>query len=223
MAPRAQNSNLFIAIGAGSIVLDDGDLTAIQRAPDAERNHNGKGWTRYLPFYKHKKEASAQDAAAPAEAGTLVVDRKKPLYLNEDVIGRVTMCPHCTPIPGDEVLGYIDAQNRVIIHKRHCDIADKLKNVDGNHILAVYWDTHKQLNFSATVHIEGIDRVGIIKSLTDVITEQLNVYVHGLSIAANNGIFQGDIELSVHDTEDLDVIIKNLRKIDGLEDVSRVS
>jgi GTP pyrophosphokinase len=133
------------------------------------------------------------------------------------------MCPHCKPIPGDEVLGYLDEQNRVIVHKRRCDVADRLKNIDGNHIIAVFWDTHKQLIFSATLHMEGIDRVGIIKSLSDVITSQLNVNVHGLSIAANDGLFQGDIELSVHDTEDLNLIIKNLKKIDGIEDVIRVS
>ena len=95
--------------------------------------------------------------------------------------------------------------------------------MDGNRILAVFWDTHKQLSFPATLHMEGIDRVGIIRSLADVITSQLNVNVHSLSIAANDGIFQGDIELSVHDTQDLSLIIKNLRKIDGIESVTRVS
>lgn len=225
---------LFQAIGSGTARLTTEDVEAIRHAPEEDRRRAVKGWKRYIPFYKRKqRKAAAEAAAAAAEAAakaaesatatTLVVDRKKPLYLNEENITRVVMCPHCHPIPGDEVLGYIDEQNRVIIHKRHCDEADRLKNVDGNHILAVFWDTHKQLNFPATLHLEGIDRVGIIKSLTDVITEQLNVNVHGLSIAANNGIFQGDIELSVHDTEDLDVIIKDLRKIDGLEEVTRIS
>ena len=169
------------------------------------------------------KNPEEQPTEEDAPAETLVFDRKKPLYLNEENISRVMMCPHCHPIPGDEVLGYVDDQNRVIIHKRRCEVADRLKNVDGNHILAVFWDTHKQLNFSATLHMEGIDRVGIIKSLSDVITSQLNVNVRGLSIAAHDGIFQGDIELSVHDTEDLNIIIKNLKKIDGIEEITRVS
>ena len=102
-------------------------------------------------------------------------------------------------------------------------MANKLKNVDGNHILAVFWDTHKQISFAATLHMEGIDRVGIIKSLTDVITEQLNVNVLQLSIAAREGIFQGDIELGVHDTDDLDIIIRKLQNIDGIEEVKRIS
>ena len=178
-------------------------------------------WTRFVPFYKSKSKS--EEEKPDIQGDGLVVDRKKPLYLNEENIGRVAMCPHCHPIPGDEVLGYIDEQNRVIVHKRRCDVADKLKNIDGNHILAVFWDTHKQLNFSATLHLGGIDRVGIIKSLIDIITGQLNVNVHQLSIAANDGIFQGDIELSVHDTEDLNAIIKDLKKVDGIEEVTRVS
>jgi len=223
---------LFQGVGAQTVILTDEDVQAIQHASEEDRRHATKGWTRYIPFYKRKKhkenpqEADAQGADALTEAEkqpAIVVDRKKPLYLNEENITRVTMCPHCHPIPGDEVLGYIDQQNRVIIHKRRCDIADKLKNVDGNRILAVFWDTHKQLSFPATLHMEGIDRVGIIRSLADVITSQLNVNVHSLSIAANDGIFQGDIELSVHDTQDLSLIIKNLRKIDGIESVTRVS
>ena len=177
---------------------------------------------RLIPFYK-PKDKTETETQEPTTPEALVVDRKKPLYLNEENIARVTMCPQCHPIPGDEVLGYLDEQNRVIIHKRQCAEADRLKNVDGNHIIAVFWDTHKQLSFRAFVHIEGIDRVGIIKSLTDVITEQLNVNVNRLSIAATEGIFQGDIELSVHDTENLDNIIQNLKKIDGLEEVTRVS
>ncbi|MCR5180115.1 MAG: RelA/SpoT family protein [Bacteroidaceae bacterium] len=214
--------DLYVGIGAGNIILSQEDIDALRSKTDNSRQKNNKSWTRYIPFYKRKKKVKNQPAAEDMPS-PLVVDRKKPLYLNEENIGRVVMCPECHPIPGDGVLGYIDEQNRIIIHKRNCKIADQLKNVDGNHLLAVFWDTHKQLNFSATLHLEGIDRIGIIRSLTDVITSQLNVYVHGLSIAANGGIFQGEIELNVHDTEDLNVIIKNLKKIDGIEEVTRIS
>ena len=213
--------DLYAGIGAGTIVLNDDDVESLQRKPNAGQRKRGKGWTRFVPFYKSKSKS--EEEKPDIQGDGLVVDRKKPLYLNEENIGRVAMCPHCHPIPGDEVLGYIDEQNRVIVHKRRCDVADKLKNIDGNHILAVFWDTHKQLNFSATLHLGGIDRVGIIKSLIDIITGQLNVNVHQLSIAANDGIFQGDIELSVHDTEDLNAIIKDLKKVDGIEEVTRVS
>ncbi len=219
----ATREDLHVAVGSGTVVLDSDDLAALQ-AP-AKSKGGASGWSRYIPFYKRKGKGStaSTDGAAGVQQSALTIDRKKPLYLSEENIGRVSMCPQCKPISGDEVLGYIDEQNRVIIHKRQCDIADRLKNVDGNHILAVFWDMHKQLTFAATLHLEGIDRVGIIKSLSDVITEQMNVYVHRLTIAANQGLFQGDIELSVHDTDDLNAVIKSLKRIDGLEEVTRVS
>ncbi|MBQ9284954.1 MAG: bifunctional (p)ppGpp synthetase/guanosine-3',5'-bis(diphosphate) 3'-pyrophosphohydrolase [Bacteroidaceae bacterium] len=214
----------FTGLGAGAITLGEEDLQTIKSG--STRQYENKGWKKYIPFYKRKKTPEEQKTElSETNYGTtaLVIDRKKPLHLSEENIHRVTMCPTCNPIPGDEVLGYLDDQNRVIVHKRNCNIANRLKNVDGNHILAVFWDTHKQISFAATLHLEGIDRVGIIKSLTDVITEQLNVNVHQLSIAAREGIFQGEIELGVHDTEDLDIIINKLQNIDGIEEIKRVS
>ena len=211
---------LFAAIGAGTVVLSDEDAEAILHAPETYKKR--KDWKRYIPFYKRKEQADPETVKTDTGKEPVIIDRKKPLYLNEENIGRFTMCPECHPIPGDEVLGYL-TDGGLVIHKRNCDLANKLKNVDGNKIVAVYWDTHKQMHFSVTVHIEGIDRVGILRSLTDVLTQQFNVNVRRLTIDTMNGIFKGDIELSIHDVEDMNVIIKNLKKIKGLEEVTRIS
>ena len=214
---RGSREDLFEQIGAGTIVLDDNDVEELARL----KRKGGRGWRKFIPFLKSNKEVAAPAAEAPAEE--VKIDRKKPVILNEENLSRFTMCTHCHPIPGDQVLGYLDSQNRVIIHKLKCPIADKLKSSDGNHILAAEWDTHKLMDFSAVIHLEGFDRVGIIKSLADVITQQLNVNVHRLNIEARGDLFGGDIELSVHDTEDVESIIKNLKKIAGVEEVTRVS
>jgi GTP pyrophosphokinase len=214
---RASREELFEQIGAGTIVLDDNDVEELQRL----KRKGGKGWRKFIPFLRSNKNAVTPAAEAPAEE--VKIDRKKPLILNEENMSRYTMCPHCHPIPGDQVLGYLDSQNRVIIHKLKCPIADKLKSSDGNHILSAKWDTHKLLEFKTIIHIEGFDRVGIIKSLADVVTQQLNVNVHRLCIEARGDLFVGDIELSVHDTSDVETIIKNLKKIAGVVEVTRVS
>lgn len=209
--------DLLTALGSGNLVLPDADAETIQQPL---KNQADKGWTRYIPFWKRRQK---QDAPA-ASNKPLQIDRKKPVILDEENISRFILCPECRPIPGDDVLGYHDTEkNRVVIHKRQCPVADRLKTRDGNHILAAQWDTHKQMHFAAVVHIEGIDRVGILRSLTDVLTEQFNVNVHRLRIDTIDGIFQGEIELSIYDADDLKVIIKNLKKIDGLEDVTRIS
>lgn len=212
---KNSREDLFVAVGDGSIILNDDLLDAIQRKP--RKTGNGDGWKRLIPFLKSKPEAVAQGPVA------VQIDKKKPVMLTEENIGRFIMCPHCRPIPGDDVLGYLDEQSHLVIHKRQCADANRLKTAHGNQIVAVYWDTHKQITFPATVHIEGIDRVGVLRSLTDVLTQQFNVNVRHITIDTNDGIFQGDIVLEVHDTEDVTTIIKNLKKIDELEEVTRVS
>ncbi len=221
-------------IGSLKITLGDEDLAAVTRSPVKSSDQPGRNrWKRFVPFLKDnpkadsstdsdkaKGESKASDTIAPPLPP---IDRKKPLILNEESLSRLTICPLCQPIPGDEVLGYYDDQNRITIHKRQCSVANQLKNTDGNHILSAVWDTHKLLTFPASIHINGIDRIGILRSLTDVITQQLNVNVHHITIDVQDGIFQGDIKLSVHDTENLSIIIKNLKKIDGIEDVTRIS
>ncbi|MBR1801126.1 MAG: bifunctional (p)ppGpp synthetase/guanosine-3',5'-bis(diphosphate) 3'-pyrophosphohydrolase [Bacteroidaceae bacterium] len=220
---RNSRDSLFQQLGAGTIVLTDDDVENIQKVAKGEKQKKGKGWKRLIPFWKPKEATDGSTAAPAANDEPMKIDRKKPIVLNEENLSRFTICPQCHPIPGDQVLGYLDDQNRVIIHKRKCPIADQLKTSDGNHILAAEWDTHRLLHFAATIHIEGIDRVGILRSLTDVITQQFNVNVHRLTIDTRDGLFQGDIELSVHDTEDVETIIKNLKSIDGLEEVTRIS
>ncbi len=219
---QPSREELFAIIGAGSVVLSDADITAIRRVAEGRQKNESKGWSRFVPFWRPKAK-TGENVKNEKTVTEPVIDRKKPVILNEENLSRYVMCPHCRPIPGDQVLGYLDEQNRVVIHKRKCPIADQLKTSHGNHILAATWDTHKLFDFSTTIHIAGIDRVGIIKSLAEVITQQLNVNVHRLTIAADNGIFQGDIDLSVHDTEDVEIIIRNLKKIDGIEDVVRLN
>lgn len=101
------------------------------------------------------------------------------------------MAPCCHPIPGDDVLGYINENNQVIIHKRQCPIAIKLKSSYGNRIIATQWDTHKELSFLVTIYIKGIDAVGLLNEVTQIISRQLNVNIRKLDIETNDGIFEG--------------------------------
>lgn len=91
------------------------------------------------------------------------------------------MADCCHPIPGDDVLGYIDEQNRVVIHKRQCPVATRLKSSYGNRIIATEWDTHKDLSFLVTIYIKGIDSMGLLNEVTQVISRQLNVNIRKLT------------------------------------------
>ena len=193
---------LLSALGQRTIVLGDDDRNALKDKPSTNN------WRRYLTFSfggsgKENKDRDADDAK-PAVGH---IDTKKALKLTEDAIRRnYTMASCCNPIPGDDVLGYLDENGRVVIHKRQCPVATKLKSSYGNRILAADWDTHKALSFPIFLYIKGIDDVGLLNQITQIISQQLNVNIRKLSIESNDGIFEGKIQLFVHDVEDVRTI-----------------
>jgi GTP pyrophosphokinase len=200
------------AIGEKRVVLGDNDKAVI-----LNKALSKKGWGRYLTLFK--RHANIPDP--PANVAPLKIDKKKPLILNEETMGHYIICQTCHPIPGDDVLGYFDGVSSITIHKRQCEIASKLKASDGNHILAAKWDTHKQIYFPATIHLEGIDHIGVLHQITGVLSQQLNVNIHHLTINATDGIFTAEIQLGVHDVNDIRSICKNLKKIEEIKEVKR--
>ncbi len=220
---RANREELFAAIGEGEIVLGDSDLQAVQ----GKRKKKGAiipPW-EYLNFFaKKKKEKEKEEApqqpvvAQPVEN----IDKKKPLLLNEETIRRYILCPHCQPIPGDDVLGSIDSNNRVTIHKRQCPLAVKIKASNGNSILSAFWDTHQILFFPATVQVNGIDHVGVLHQITGILSAQLNVNIRNINISTRDGLFQGEILLEVHDAQDVKSICNDLKKIEEIKTAVRI-
>lgn len=101
-------------------------------------------------------------------------------------------------------------------------MANKLKSSYGNRILDAKWDMHKKLFFDATVRLQGIDRMGILVDVSRVITSQMNVNIRRLTIEGDDGVFDGVIELRVHDREDMKNIMNNLKKIDGMQNVQQI-
>ena len=128
----------------------------------------------------------------------------------------------CKPIPGDDVLGFLNENNRIIIHKRQCPIATKLKSSQGNRILAAEWHTHRAMAFTATIQVKGIDDLGLLNEITQIISRQLNVNIHKLSIESNEGIFEGQIELYVYDVDDVKTLCASLRQLKNIQSVIRV-
>ena len=119
-------------------------------------------------------------------------------------------------------MGYRDEKDRIIIHKRQCPIAAKLKTSFGNRILAAQWETGKALDFPVNLYIQGIDAMGILHQVADIVTEQLNVNIRKIFIETTDGLFEGHIQLYVHDVDDVKTIIANLQKIDEMKVVTRV-
>ena len=122
----------------------------------------------------------------------------------------------------NDILGYIDNNNQIEIHKRACPVASKLKSSFGNRILDARWDMHKMMFFDATIEVKGIDRKGMLLDVSQVITSQFNVNIHKITISSNEGIFDGSIELRVHDRDEVKIIMDNLRKVKDLQEVQQI-
>ena len=207
---------LLVAIGSGKLVLGDADRNLFKEKA-------GKNWKKLLSFSFGKEGKENKEEAQPAEGKSEKIDTKKILKLTEEAIAKeYIMAECCHPIPGDDVLGYIDEHNRVIIHKRQCPVAVKLKSSYGNRIIATQWDTHKDLSFLVTIYVRGIDGVGVLSEVTQVISRQLNVNIRKLVIDANDGIFEGKIQLYVHDVDDVRTICNNLKQVQHIKEVARI-
>ena len=216
---------LLSAIGSGIITLGEADLNTLN-----EKRKNGKKWKRYIPFLGRdssseasEEEKNGEKKPSPAEKDATMppIDKKKPIILNEETIGRYLFCEICHPIPGDDVLGFIEDGGHIVIHKRQCEVAQRLKATGGNQILAADWDTHGQLSFPATLHIDGFDRVGVLYKITGILSGQLNVNIHTVNITTDDGLFHAEIKLGVHDAKDIQSICRDLKKIEEVQEVKR--
>ena len=120
------------------------------------------------------------------------------------------------------IFSAIDNNNHIEIHKRACPVASRLKSSYGNRILDAKWDMHRQMFFDATIEIKGIDRKGMLHDLADVISDKMNVNIRKITINSNEGIFDGSIEMRVHDRDEVREIMENLMAIDDLKEVQQI-
>ena len=204
---------LLAAIGSKAIVLGEADKNELKEKQTSN-------WKKYLTFsFGNSKEKQEEKESQEKEK----INPKEVLKLTEESLQKkYIMAECCHPIPGDDVLGYVDENDRIIIHKRQCPVAAKLKSSYGNRILATEWDTHKELSFLVYIYIKGIDNMGLLNEVTQVISRQLNVNIRKLTIETEDGIFEGKIQLWVHDVDDVKTICNNLKKIQNIKQVSRV-
>ena len=208
--------DFFIGLAEKTILLGEKDIDELQG-----KNTKNGGWRKLVPFLgrnKQKKEPEQQELFVVPEK----FNRKKPIYISDENIRQYKFKHCCHPIPGDDILGFIDGKHQIEIHKRSCPVAAKLKASFGNRILDAKWDMHKKLYFDATIRLQGIDRVGMLLDLSRIISMQMNVNIHKLTIDSEDGVFDGTIELRVHDREDVKEIINQLKGVDGLQDVTQI-
>ena len=223
-----KHDSLFLSIGDKTVILGDTDLDELRGKNKADKPTEKRGWRRYVPFLKSgKRETRSIDTDDSGLTEGLIVvtkslNKKKPIFINEDNIYRYIF-PHCChAIPGDDILGYIDNRNHIEIHKRSCPVAAKLKASYGTRILDAKWDMHRSLLFEAAIQIRGIDRSGMLHDIADVLSDQLGVNIRKITITSDNGIFDGIIEMQVHDRKDVEMIVESMKNIKDMQEVQSV-
>lgn len=213
---------LFLGLGNRTILLGEKDINELH-GKSQKNESSGGGWRKFVPFLSKSKDK--KETVPPSDKKLVVgkeFNKKIPCVISEKTIGMYILPTCCHAIPGDDILGYIDNKNQVEIHNRACPVANRLKSSFGNRILDAKWDMHKVLFFDATIQIRGIDRKGMLHDISEVISEKLDVNIHRITINADKGIYDGKIEIRVHDRSEVQEIVNALKKIDDLKEVKQI-
>ncbi|EFK96802.1 GTP pyrophosphokinase [sediment metagenome] len=203
----------MVGIGIGKINTDD-----LKKVLKKNSSINVvRYWDlKFIGAKRDKKEESGQQ---------LKIDKKVPFLLRENVENAgqsYSIAKCCNPIPGDEVVGYHTADGSIVIHKPKCPEAIRIMSNEGDRIIAVKWAIHKLNSFLARISMSGIDRMGLVNEITNIISSELKVNMTRINITVQSGIFEGTIDLYIHHTKDLNNLIMKISNIYGIESVRRV-
>ena len=127
----------------------------------------------------------------------------------------------CKPIPGDDVFGFVTTGKGLTIHRTNCPNAAKLLSNYGHRVVKTKWAKNKEISFLTGIKIVGMDDVGMVNKITNLISGELKINISALTIEAKEGLFEGNIRLYVHDKEELDNLVQSLNSMAGIESVER--
>ena len=206
----ANKDQLYSKIGTGMVQLDN--------LKDILSKNTKNKWVRVWDL------SLGRPALKPESSGENAYDDKGRLLLKENIDEKQTyeLGECCNPIPGDEVIGEKRDDGMIIVHRTDCSDAIKTMSSQGDKLVTVSWTQHKVLSYLARIHLSGWDRFGVYNSITSTIAQEFNISMRTINLHGHDGIFDGTIDLYVHNTSDLNNLIMNLIKLKGVESVHRV-
>lgn len=208
-----QPNELYAQVGQGTIRLDN----------IREIVYPKRGWRSYIPFIG-KKDSETIVPPSQEPSKEIVKPKKGPhaIVLTDENLGKEYMLsPCCHPIPGDEVLGYLDEDGMMHIHKVDCPEATLLKTSYGKRLYSATWNTHRVQSFVETIELKGIDKFGVFIQVLQAITEDFHINMRAINISSEDGIFQGTMEIYVYDKSELEELLKAIRKVENIKEVKR--
>ena len=215
-AEKARNKEeLFFKIGNNEIALSQQMLKTVKGQSSGLLSKLLRN-----PFAGNKRELSETDDIIKYEGK---INGSKIYYLRtENGKSNYRLAPCCNPIPGDDVLGIVNRDNEVIVHRLDCPTAMKLKSSYGGRLLQTQWES-TEATFKASIRIEGRDRMGVLQEIIHLISTNLAINIRRLSISANDGMFLCELDVLIKDVEVVNRMCKRLKKVDGVITASRIS
>lgn len=217
---------LFYRLGLEEIAMEDcgAHFLARNKQQDGEGGifskmlRLGRKATSVIPGVKAPESKSAPTPPTKPEK----INTKETYVLVDDENGRnFVMAPCCSPVPGDDVMGYVNDDGLVEIHNLDCPKAQLLKASFGPRIVSTRWHTVSE-HYLAKVHIEGFDRRGLLQELISMISSHLNINIRSLNISTQGKVFSCDLSIMISDTSVVDSLIAKVNSIPGIDSATRI-
>lgn len=209
---------LYLQLGRNEIVLSDNIVKSLKKQSES------KGLLSKilrLPLSVVPKTKEKEDTEVHVEIPANI-NKKETYHLHYDENGanfRLADC--CSPLPGDNVLGFIEDNGEVVVHSVDCPRALALKASFGSRLLSTSWDTING-KFPAHIHIEGIDRFGILQELIQTISTHMSINIRSLHIVAENEVFRCDLTVLLDDSDVVSKLCAQVKRIDGVRQATRI-
>jgi GTP pyrophosphokinase len=177
-------------------------------------------WLRFIsnPFSRSRPEKSVS-------SDIIQQLKKKPetLVLSDDIEDiRYVIAKCCNPIPGDDVVGFMNRKGKILIHRTNCPVAIQSMSSHGNRIIKAKWKTNESIGFLSGIKIKSVDKKGLVMQISEVISEKHDLGIRSFNLDTHNGITDAVIMLYIENTETLNQLIDNLKKIPEIQKVSRI-
>ncbi len=127
----------------------------------------------------------------------------------------------CNPIPGDDVFGFVSTGKGLMIHRTTCPNATQLLANYGHRVVKTKWAKNKEISFLTGLSIIGLDDVGVVNKITNIISGDLKINIAALTIESKDGLFQGTIKVYVHDKDELESLVDRIKSLNGIQQVNR--
>ncbi|MDG2264472.1 MAG: RelA/SpoT family protein [Flavobacteriales bacterium] len=143
------------------------------------------------------------------------------VFNDDDEVLDYEMAKCCNPIPGDVIFGFLTVVDGIKMHRSDCPNAIQLRANYAYRILKAKWVNKNEIDFIATINIKGIDKVGLMNNVTQIISNQMNVNIKSINISSSDGIFEGIITLKVHNVTFLKELTDKLGKVEAISSITR--